>query len=173
MPSAEVGGDAGHDQHLGYQREPDRRYLAFRQAKPDALCDPRQRFVCIDSRPWKRAIQAQNVRAGRRRCTIYHPRYFWPVSRGAHNWRAPETACDIATGSPATTNRLGESQASRARDAIYQYLTAVFDLVAWWVADNRAIERGRKALGLGTGRLANPVGDHCALLQLEIGAPGG
>ena len=66
-----------------------------------------------------------------------------------------------------------ESQASRARDAIYQYLTAVFDLVAWWVADNRAIERGRKALGLGTGRLANPVGDHCALLQLEIGAPGG
>jgi hypothetical protein len=41
-----------------------------------------------------------------------------------------------------------ECQANRDRDAIYCYLTAVFDLVAWWVADNRAVERGRKALRL-------------------------
>jgi hypothetical protein len=41
-----------------------------------------------------------------------------------------------------------ECQANRDRDAIYCYLTAVFNLVAWWVAENRAIERGRKALRL-------------------------
>jgi len=44
----------------------------------------------------------------------------------------------------------GECQANRDRDAIYGYLQAVFDLVAWWVAENRAIERGRKALRLPT-----------------------
>jgi hypothetical protein len=41
-----------------------------------------------------------------------------------------------------------DCQASRERDAIYSYLTAVFDLVAWWMAENRALERARKALRL-------------------------
>jgi hypothetical protein len=41
-----------------------------------------------------------------------------------------------------------ECQASRKRDAIYIYLTAVFDLVAWWAAENRAVERAHKALRL-------------------------
>jgi hypothetical protein len=41
-----------------------------------------------------------------------------------------------------------ECQAHRERDAIYCYLTAVFDLVAWWAAENRAIDRARKALQL-------------------------
>jgi hypothetical protein len=39
-------------------------------------------------------------------------------------------------------------QASRERNAIYGYLTAVFDLVAWWAAENRAVERAHKALRL-------------------------
>src|SRR5262249_38236252 len=34
------------------------------------------------------------------------------------------------------------------RDAIYTYLTAVFELVAWWMAENRALERAHKALRL-------------------------
>jgi hypothetical protein len=34
------------------------------------------------------------------------------------------------------------------RDAIYSYLTAVFDLVAWWAAERRALERAHKALRL-------------------------
>ena len=33
-------------------------------------------------------------------------------------------------------------------NAIYGYLTAVFDLVAWWTAENRALERAHKALRL-------------------------
>jgi hypothetical protein len=39
-------------------------------------------------------------------------------------------------------------QANRARNAIYGYLTAVFDLVSWWTAEGRALERGYRALRL-------------------------
>jgi hypothetical protein len=45
-------------------------------------------------------------------------------------------------------NAWDESQARRERDAIYTYLTAVFELVAWWMAENRALERARNALRL-------------------------
>jgi len=45
-------------------------------------------------------------------------------------------------------NAWEESQASRDRDAIYGYLTAVFNLVAWWTAENRALERAHKAVRL-------------------------
>jgi hypothetical protein len=41
-----------------------------------------------------------------------------------------------------------DCQASRKRDAIYRYLTAVFNLVAWWAAEHRALERAHKALRL-------------------------
>src|SRR5690349_20336340 len=43
-------------------------------------------------------------------------------------------------------NAWNESQARRERDAIYTYLTAVFELVAWWMAENRARARAHKAL---------------------------
>jgi hypothetical protein len=45
-------------------------------------------------------------------------------------------------------NAWDECQGKRKRDAIYRYLTAVFDLVAWWAAEDRALERARKALRL-------------------------
>jgi hypothetical protein len=45
-------------------------------------------------------------------------------------------------------NAWQECQASRKRDAIYTYLTAVFDLVSWWTAEHRALERAHKALRL-------------------------
>src|SRR6266480_7823404 len=41
-----------------------------------------------------------------------------------------------------------ECQAHRERDAIYGYLSAVFDLVMWWKAEDRAISRARWALRL-------------------------
>ena len=41
-----------------------------------------------------------------------------------------------------------ECQASRERNAIYGYLSAVFDLVMWWAAEGRAISRARWALQL-------------------------
>ena len=39
-------------------------------------------------------------------------------------------------------------QASRDRDAIYQYLTAVFELVTWWAQEGRAVDRAYRALRL-------------------------
>ena len=39
-------------------------------------------------------------------------------------------------------------QASRDRDAIYQYLTAVFELVAWWAKEGKAVKRAHRALHL-------------------------
>ena len=41
-----------------------------------------------------------------------------------------------------------EYQTSRDRNAIYGYLSAVFDLVIWWVAEGRAVSRARWALRL-------------------------
>ena len=41
-----------------------------------------------------------------------------------------------------------ESQSSRDRNAIYGYLSAVFDLVMWWAAEDRAVSRARWALQL-------------------------
>src|SRR5947208_12209429 len=34
-----------------------------------------------------------------------------------------------------------DCQAKRDRNAIYGYLSAVFDLVAWWAAEDRALDR--------------------------------
>jgi hypothetical protein len=41
-----------------------------------------------------------------------------------------------------------EAQSSRDRNAIYGYLTAVYELVAWWTAEGREIDRARRALRL-------------------------
>jgi hypothetical protein len=41
-----------------------------------------------------------------------------------------------------------DCQASRDRNAIYGYLTAVYGLVAWWAAEGREIDRARRALCL-------------------------
>ena len=41
-----------------------------------------------------------------------------------------------------------DCQATRDRNAIYGYLIAVYGLVSWWAAEERAIDRGRRALPL-------------------------
>ena len=45
-------------------------------------------------------------------------------------------------------NAWQDCQASRDRNAIYRYLSAVFELVMWWAAQDRAISRARWALQL-------------------------
>jgi hypothetical protein len=48
-------------------------------------------------------------------------------------------------------------QASRCRDAVYGYLTAVFDLVTWWAKEGRAVKRACRALHLrGYSSLRSP-----------------
>ena len=39
-------------------------------------------------------------------------------------------------------------QGDRDRDAIYDYLTAVYELVEWWTVERRAIDRAGRALRL-------------------------
>src|SRR5689334_20118663 len=79
------------------------------------------------------------------------PSYFWLTSS-----RLREPVQDDV---PYTTQALrqdltrvriawDECQSSRDRNAIYGYLTAVFDLVMWWAAEDRAISRARWALQL-------------------------
>ena len=77
--------------------------------------------------------------------------YFWltssrlkePVQDGV-----PYTTRALRQDLLRVRNAWEECQASRDRDAIYTYLTAVFDLVSWWTAEGRALERAHKALRL-------------------------
>ncbi len=39
-------------------------------------------------------------------------------------------------------------QGDRDRDAVYDFLTAVYELVEWWAAERRAMDRARRALRL-------------------------
>jgi hypothetical protein len=41
-----------------------------------------------------------------------------------------------------------DCQATRDRNAIYAYLSAVYRLVAWWAAEGREVDRARRALRL-------------------------
>jgi hypothetical protein len=79
------------------------------------------------------------------------PGYFWLVSprmkTSARN-NIPYTDQALKQDLIRVQNAWDESQARRERDAIYSYLTAVFELVAWWMAENCALERGQKALRL-------------------------
>jgi hypothetical protein len=54
---------------------------------------------------------------------------------------------------------------NRERDAIYTYLAAVFDLVAWWAAENRALERAQKALRLRNLRLSEHKEPFAAVIR--------
>src|SRR5262249_22045106 len=47
---------AGHDQHLGCQREPDCRDLTLGKSETDALLDPRQGLVRVDPLPRQLAV---------------------------------------------------------------------------------------------------------------------
>ena len=79
------------------------------------------------------------------------PFYFWLVSsrlREPVQDDVPYTTQALRQDLLRVRNAWEECQASRDRDAIYTYLTAVFDLVAWWAAENRALDRAYKALRL-------------------------
>jgi hypothetical protein len=96
------------------------------------------------------------------------PSYFWLTSS-----RLKEPIQDDV---PYTTQALSEdlrrvrnawdaSQASRQRNAIYIYLTALFDLVAWWTADGRALDRARWALRLQHAYATNGAEPFAAIIR--------
>jgi hypothetical protein len=79
------------------------------------------------------------------------PCYFWLVSpriKASVRDDIPYTHEALKQDLLRVQNAWDESQARRDRDAIYTYLTAVFELVAWWVAENRALQCAQKALQL-------------------------
>jgi hypothetical protein len=80
------------------------------------------------------------------------PGYFWLVSprilKASARNDIPYTDQALRQDLLRLQNAWDESQASRERDVIYIYLGAVFELVAWWMADTRALERAEKALRL-------------------------
>src|SRR5260370_29923039 len=79
------------------------------------------------------------------------PCYFWLVSprmKMLARDDIPYTDQALKQDRLRVRNAWDESQARRDRDAIYGYLTAVFELVAWWSAEKRALQCAQKALQL-------------------------
>jgi hypothetical protein len=60
----------------------------------------------------------------------------------------PYTSAALRQDLQRVRNVWEDVQASRDRDAIYGYLTAVYGLVAWWSAEGREVDRARRALRL-------------------------
>jgi hypothetical protein len=79
------------------------------------------------------------------------PSYFWLTSsrlREPVQDNVPYTNEALRQDLLRVRNAWDECQAHRERDAIYSYLTAVFDLVAWWKAEHHAVGRAHRALWL-------------------------
>ena len=79
------------------------------------------------------------------------PSYFWLTSsrlKEPVQDQVPYTTQALKQDLLRLRNAWEDCQASRERDAVYGYLSAVFDLIAWWVAEDRALERAHKALRL-------------------------
>jgi hypothetical protein len=96
------------------------------------------------------------------------PSYFWLISSGLKKPvrdDVPYTSQALREDLLRVRNAWEESQASRDRDAIYIYLTAVFDLVAWWSAENRAVERAHKALRLRNIWVSDHIEPFAAIIQ--------
>jgi hypothetical protein len=77
--------------------------------------------------------------------------YFWLASsrlREPIRDEVPYTTQALRQDLLRVRNAWEECQASRDRNAIYGYLSAVFDLVIWWGAEGRAVSRARWALQL-------------------------
>jgi len=79
------------------------------------------------------------------------PSYFWLVLsrlKKPGQDEVPYTTEALRQDLLRVRNAWDDCQENRERDAIYTYLTTVFDLVAWWAAENRALECAQKALRL-------------------------
>jgi hypothetical protein len=77
--------------------------------------------------------------------------YFWLTSsrlQGPVQDDVPYTTQALRQDLLRVRNAWDDCQANRERDAIYSYLAAVFNLVAWWAAEGRAVSRARWGLHL-------------------------
>jgi hypothetical protein len=79
---------------------------------------------------------------------MHSSRYFAAQPNRSVENRVPYSKEALRQDLARLRNAWEECQASRDRNAIYGYLSAVFDLVMWWAADGRAATRARLALRL-------------------------
>jgi hypothetical protein len=89
------------------------------------------------------------------------PSYFWLTSaqlKEPTQDDVPYTTQALRQDLLRVRNAWEDCQTSRDRNAIYGYLSAVFDLVMWWAAEGRAASRARWALQLQ--RLNLPTTDE-------------
>jgi hypothetical protein len=96
------------------------------------------------------------------------PGYFWRVLsqlKKPVRDEVPYTTQALKQDLLRVRNAWEECQANRKRDAIYGYLQAVFDLVAWWVAENHALDRAHKALRLQNIRPSNHDEPFASLIR--------
>ena len=59
-------------------------------------------------------------------------------------------------------------QTSRCRDAIFQYLTAVFDIVMAWAKEGKAVKRAHRALHLRGHNFGQGAGTVCRCDLLHV-----
>jgi hypothetical protein len=59
-------------------------------------------------------------------------------------------------------------QSSRGRNAIFLFLTDVFELVAWWVFENQANERAERALTLKGIAVPNKIEPYRAVIVASV-----
>jgi hypothetical protein len=100
------------------------------------------------------------------------PSYFWSVSprlKPSVRDDIPYTTQALRQDLSRVQNAWEESQTRRERDAIYIYLTAVFDLVAWWSAEGRAVERAQRALRLNNIRPSDRDEPFAAIIRCTAG----
>src|SRR5260370_11408288 len=96
------------------------------------------------------------------------PFYVWRVSprlKTPVGDEVPYTTAALRQDLLRVRNAWEDSQTRREREAIYTYLTAVFDLVAWWAAENRAVEGAQKALRLNNIRASDHDEPFAAIIR--------
>src|ERR1700680_1709815 len=59
-------------------------------------------------------------------------------------------------------------QASRDRNAIYQYLAAVFELVTWWAKEDRGRHLCSSGVALARAQLCKRAGTVCRSYPLHV-----
>jgi hypothetical protein len=68
------------------------------------------------------------------------------------------------------SNAWEEAQSSRDRNAIYAYLNAVYELVAWWTAEGREVNRARRALSLRRLNVSDREDPFAAIIRCTAGS---
>jgi hypothetical protein len=77
----------------------------------------------------------------------------------------PYTSAALRQDLERLRNAWEDCQATRDRNAIYAYLTAVYGLVAWWAAEGRDLDRARRALRLQRLKVSDREDPFAAIIR--------